>query len=254
MSARGKTRPHPQRRVLHVDLGMEYRGGQRQVLYLAAEQVRAGMDVCVFSPRGAPILVLAERAGIPTRMLPAQYDFDPRNVASLVLACSRDAIIHTHDARGASLGALVSLLRQDACLVHTRRVSYELGRGWSRWKYRRGHCVICVSGEIETMARRAGVTRTRVISSAIPLERYSRRRLGGNSGRIGIIGALSPQKGHAQLFEALSRLSEIPEVWVVGSGELEPALRMLARQLGLKGGCTMEQLFFCMIVCLSVQT
>lgn len=105
MSARVKTRPHPQHRVLHVDLGMEYRGGQRQVLYLAAEQVRAGMDVCVFSPRGAPILVLAERAGIPTRMLPAQYDFDPRNVVSLVLACSRDAIIHTHDAQGRRLWA-----------------------------------------------------------------------------------------------------------------------------------------------------
>ena len=225
----------PPFRVLHVDLGMEYRGGQRQVLYLAREQLRAGMDVRVASPKGAPILDMAGRMGIPVVILPARYDFDPRNIFCLARACGgSDTILHTHDARGASLGALVSLARWRVCLAHTRRVSYSLGQGWSRWKYRRGHCVVCVSREVEDMVRGAGVARTRVIASTIPLERYTPRGH-ENGGRIGVIGALSPQKGHAQFFAALARLEKIPEVWVVGAGELESGLRAQASQLGLDG-------------------
>ena len=47
----------PPLRVMHLDLGMEYRGGQRQVLYLAGEQLRQGYDVRVAAPAGAPVLL-----------------------------------------------------------------------------------------------------------------------------------------------------------------------------------------------------
>ena len=220
--------------VVHLDLGGEYRGGQRQVLYLARAQHLDGMAVQIAAPRGAPLLDQAGQQGLPTLSLPGRFDFDPRNVAALALGLTAGHILHTHDARGASLGALVRLTRPGLTLIHTRRVSYPLGQGWSRWKYRLADMVVCVSQEVREQVVRAGVSRAAVIPSAIVLARYSPRQV-GNHGRIGIIGALSPQKGHDQLFRALARLDTVPEVWIVGKGRLEQSLRDLADELGIAG-------------------
>lgn len=218
--------------VTHLDLGCELRGGQRQVLYLAMEQLQAGMQTRIASPRTAPILDAACKEGIPILALPCRWDFAPRNLFALSRALKPSALLHTHDARAASLGGLVALMRRDFFLVHTRRVSYALGQGWSRWKYALGDTVVCVSRDVEAVVRRAGISRTAVIPSAISLKRYSFRRE-GNIGRIGIIGALSPQKGHAQFFAALKLLHDVPEIWVVGTGHLEKSLRTLAAEHGI---------------------
>jgi glycosyltransferase involved in cell wall biosynthesis len=221
--------------VTHLDLGCEYRGGQRQVIYLAVEQRKAGMQVLVVAPQGSPILDAALESGLAIAPLPRRRDYRPLNLVALLRCLPVSPhILHTHDARAASLGAVAHLFRRDLTLVHTRRVSYALGQGWSRWKYRLGTLVACVSREVEDVVRRAGISRTMVIPSAIVLGRYVRREP-GNGGRMGIIGALSPQKGHAQFFEALSRLSHVPEVWVVGAGALEAELRRQAESLGLSG-------------------
>lgn len=219
--------------VTHLDLGCEFRGGQRQVIYLAGEQHKAGMQVRVAAPQGAPILDAARELGINVATLPRRRDYHPLNLIALLRVLpSPPTILHTHDARAASLGALAYLFRRDLALVHTRRVSYALGQGWSRWKYRLGTLVVCVSREVEGVVRGAGICRTAVIPSAIVLDKYSRREP-GNFGRVGIIGALSPQKGHAQFFKALSLLTNVPEVWVVGDGALEADLKRQAENLGL---------------------
>lgn len=220
------------RAVTHLDLGCEFRGGQRQVLYLAAEQSGQGWSVRVAAPVGSPILGRAAALGLDTLALPGRRDFDPRNLLVLGRALASSEILHTHDARAASLGAQLRLLRPASALVHTRRVSYPLGRGWSASKYRLADLVVCVSREVEEAVRLAGVTRTVVIPSAILLARYA-PRLPGNDGRMGIIGALSPQKGHRQFFEALAHMAHAPEVWVVGAGALEPELKALCDGLGI---------------------
>lgn len=219
-------------RVIHVDLGCEFRGGQRQVLYLAAAQCQAGMPTLIAAPRGAPILQRAVQQDIPVLSLPASFDFDPRNIRALSQILVSGDIIHTHDARSASLGALIHVFRRDIFLVHTRRVSYPLGRGWSRWKYALGSAMACVSAEVQGVVRQSISTPTVIIPSAIDLSRYTPRQR-GNNGRMGIIGAFSKQKGHEQLFKALALLEDRPEVWIVGAGQLEGELRELAQSLGL---------------------
>lgn len=224
-----------QHTIVHLDLGLEFRGGQRQVLYLIAAQRAQGHTVLLACPCQAPLAEQARASNIPLLPLPSRYGLDPRNISLLVRAVQPGSVLHTHEARAASLGAATAWLysRQGKCLhlVHTRRVSYALGQGWSRWKYRQGH-VVCVSHEVEEVVRQAGVRQASVIPSAIMVERYAPRNQ-GNGGRIGIIGALSPQKGHAQLFHALALLKHCPEVWIVGTGSLEPTLRDLAQQCGL---------------------
>lgn len=218
--------------VVHLDLGDEFRGGQRQVLYLAEAQQAAGMAVLMAAPTGSPILREAGKRNLPLLGLPGTRDIDPRNFATLHRMLQPGDIVHTHEARAASLGALLAKGTRSVCLVHTRRVSYPLGRGWSGLKYRLADLVVCVGREVEEAVHQGGVRRTVVIPSSITLTRYRHSRL-DNGGRLGIIGALSPQKGHRQFFEALALLNERPEVWIIGAGALEEELRMLAARLGL---------------------
>ena len=229
----GKRGAVPLPGITHLDLGCEYRGGQRQVIYLAVEQLAAGLQVCVAAPEGSPILAAALEHDVPTVSLPRKRDFHPCNLFELLRLLPRSPhILHTHDARSASLGAMARLFRPALNLVHTRRVSYALGQGWSRWKYGLGSLVVCVSREVEETVRNAGIARTMVIHSAIALKRYA-PRAAGNAGRMGLIGALSPQKGHEQFFHALSLLGDMPEIWVVGDGALQADLKLLAERLGI---------------------
>ncbi len=218
--------------ILHLDLGLEFRGGQRQVLLLSAWQKAHGLSVAVAVPRGAPLATALVDAGVPVLQLPSRRAGDPRNLIVVQRHLPYGAIVHTHESRAASLGALVRLLRPDIRLVHTRRVSYPLGRGWSRWKYAWADAVVAVGQEVAHAVAAAGVLVEAVIPSAIPVAGY-RPRLGWQGGRVAIIGALTPQKGHAWLLRAVAQMTVRPQVWVVGDGALRQELQALATSLGI---------------------
>ena len=91
---------------------------------------------------------------------------------------------------------------------------------WGTWWF-------CVSREVEERVAAAGIGRTMVIPSSIPLDRFTSLPRRANNGRLGIIGALSPQKGHAQFLRALASMEEPPEIWIAGEGKLGLSLREL---------------------------
>jgi glycosyltransferase involved in cell wall biosynthesis len=217
--------------IVHLDLGLELRGGQRQALLLGSWLAAQGLPVAVGVPRAAPLVGALAAAGVPVVLLPSRRGLDPRNVALLARRLPPKAILHTHEARAASLGAAVRLLRPDVRLVHTRRVSYPLGRGWSRWKYARADAVVAVGADVARVVETSGVSVTAVIPSAIPVVEYP-PRTGWHGGRIGIIGALTPQKGHGILLDAM-RFMDAVELWVVGEGPLLASLVQRAQTLGV---------------------
>lgn len=60
-----------------------------------------------------------------------------------------------------------------------------------------------------------------------------RSRRGEGSFRCVMVGSLEERKGHATAFEAMARLGDGVELYVVGAGESEGALRAKAAELGL---------------------
>ena len=101
--------------VTHLDPGCEFRGGQRQVLYLAAEQAGAGLDVRVAAPHGAPILDAALGRGLATLPLPRSRDFHPANLAALRGALSSADIS----------GQIDALLFQVSSATQGRRITSD---------------------------------------------------------------------------------------------------------------------------------
>lgn len=229
--------------VLLLDLGKIMRGGQRQVFYLARYLSRTpGFSPLVAVPKNAPLISLLEEANIPFETLPSSSDYNPLNSFRLrsILKSFKPDIVHTNDAKGASLAAFAKKLGRTFKLVHSRRVSYKLKPGWSKQKYLLGDALVAVSREIQDVLISCGVPReiTCTIHSGIDAGMYTTESRRHPVLTIGAVGALSEQKGFEVLIEALAELKDNPEMpdWqcmIAGDGPLRHELKQLAEKLDL---------------------
>ncbi|BCS87102.1 glycosyltransferase family 4 protein [Pseudodesulfovibrio sediminis] len=232
-------------KVLLLDLGTIMRGGQRQVFYLARFLARTpGFEPMVAVPGNAPLIALLEEAEIPFTRLPSSRDYNPFNIWKLnkLVKTFQPDIVHTNDAKGASLAALIKKHKGGFKLVHSRRVSYRLKPGWSRNKYLLGDALVAVSEEIREVLVSCEIPedKTSTIHSGIDARMYTEEDRKHPVLTLGAVGALSTQKGFEVLIEALAHLREDPTMpdWqcmIAGDGPLQQELKLQAENLGLAG-------------------
>lgn len=237
--------------ILLLDLGREMRGGQWQVYYLAAALVRSEhFTVTLAALKGSP---LAERAqaltGLTLVELSSTKEWHPGNLYTLrkIIRNEQVAILHTHCAKSASLGAVCKKLWNNFRLVHSRRVSYPLKKGWSGTKYHLADAVVGVSHEIAETLTASGLSEqiVHVIHSGIDTARYTKRESRNDSRYIiGMVGAMTTQKGYEVLLNALAALHAMQDVpqWearLIGSGPLFQELMELAETLGVSSRIAM---------------
>lgn len=126
------------------------RGGQWQVLRLHRGLIRRGHQSLLMARHESPLLRAALRAELPCealsplRLRGASRGFD---------------VVHAHDARSHSLGALWSR----APLVVSRRVAFPVkSSAVSRWKYKRARLFLPVSRHVAEQLIKAGVAESRI--------------------------------------------------------------------------------------------
>lgn len=174
-------------RILHIDSGLEMRGGQWQVLYLLEQLARAGHQVCLLSPRSSPLAELALSQDLAVR---------PLGPSSLARLGPGFDLVHAHDARSHWLAAL--LVRRP--LVVSRRVAFPVRRNpVSRWKYRRPAHFIAISQFVREALLAAGIApdRIAVVYDGVPLPDAI-----SSGGRIVAPATDDPRKGTALLRQA----------------------------------------------------
>ena len=149
-------------RVLHVDTGREWRGGQRQVHLLAAGlRARGDEPLVVVTPRSALHLQLRS-AGIAVVAIPMRSQLDVLAVRRLrrLIATWKPAIVHAHDARGHALAMSALVGRASRIpLVVTRRTPVA-PRGLLRFERRSSF--IAISGKVREALADDGVAASRV--------------------------------------------------------------------------------------------
>jgi len=220
-------------RILHVDSGREWRGGQRQVLLLTRGQRERGHEPLVVAAADAPLLHRLRSAGLAASALRMRADWDlvaARRLHALI-GTWRPDIVHAHDARAhaLALGALIG--KRDIPLVVTRRVAF-VPKG--RLKYGpRVARFIAISNAVREALTRGGVPADRidVVYSGVPTPRIDaprdwRAERGWTADTIvcGVVGAMTAEKGVRLL---------------AGIGEqLDPALRSRVRLVLLGGKAT----------------
>jgi glycosyltransferase involved in cell wall biosynthesis len=142
-------------RILHLDAGKEMRGGQWQVLRLIDGLAAAGIEATLLARESAPLYAEARKHG---------WRVEPLGLGRALRLVRHHDLVHAHDARCHTLGALLPRIP----LVVARRVAFAVG---SRWKYGRARRYIAVSEFVKRVLMEGGVPAERisVVSDGVPV-------------------------------------------------------------------------------------
>jgi hypothetical protein len=176
-------------RILHLDAGKEMRGGQWQVLRLVEGLAGAGVESTLLARSGGPLFEAASKRG---------WRVEPWGLVRTMLLARRHDLIHAHDARSHTLGAIASSGR----LVVSRRVAFPVG---SAWKYRRARRYLAVSEFVKSVLVAGGVPEEKiaVVYDGVPLIEPAR-----GSSVVAPANADDPRKG-APLAAEAARLAGV---------------------------------------------
>jgi glycosyltransferase involved in cell wall biosynthesis len=241
--------------IFHLDGERTLRGGERQLLLLAAELERRGHRNVVVCRSGAPLEAEALEAGLETLSLPFLTEFDPVSAWRLRRkALERERpLLHSHTSHTAGLAFLAAQGSRLGRVSH-RRVSFPPGRGLGfELKYKSAHATVAVSDFVRTQLIEAGLepSKAHTVPDALPpgltpaFAQASRARRGALAAELsldpdalwlGNFAALTREKGQATLLRAYARLRDrFPRsaLIIAGEGPLAGPLSALAEELGV---------------------
>lgn len=259
----------PARTILHLDGERGFRGGERQLLYLASALRARGFENVIACRYGRGLDLEARRLGFETLPVPWFCEWDPITAVGVIRRArrARRPILHAHTAHAASIAAMGAAAGLSA-VVH-RRVDFELEGALSRrFKYAPAARVVAVSEAIARVLRGCGLpaAAVKVVHDAIPVgarecgwaglppERFAppssaekaalRTALAAELGLdpaltwIGNAAALVPHKDHDTLIAAaLLLLARRPRcaVLIAGQGPEQARLLRQIERTGLEG-------------------
>jgi glycosyltransferase involved in cell wall biosynthesis len=226
-------------RVLHLQKVAGISGSEAHLLSLLPRLRERGWDVRML------MLHEHEPRDVPLNAISLRRDVDPIAFLQLAgyLARRRSQILHTHLVHADAYGQMAGLLARVPVRFSTKHGFNEFREGpvfalGDRTVAGLAHVHIAISrGLARYLAQTEGFREEsfEIVHYGITpngeAEPYS-----GDSARLLCVGRLIPIKGHIVLLRAFAAArQEIPSLQldVAGRGPLEPALRALARELGV---------------------
>ncbi len=237
-------------RVLHLQKVAGISGSEAHLLSLLPRLRERGWDVRMLmlhehEPGAWYFARALESRGVPLDAIPLRADVDPVAFVQLAghLARHRPEILHTHLVHADAYGQMAGLLARVPVRFSTKHGFNEFreGRAFAfgdRTVASLAHVHIAISrGLARYLAQTEGfreesfeIVHYGITPNGEP-EPYS-----DSVPRLLCVGRLIPIKGHIVLLRAFAAAKEqIPtlELEIAGRGPLEPALRALARELGV---------------------
>lgn len=242
--------------IVHVVCAGEVGGAERMLVDLVGSPAERH-SVALFSPSAALRAFLREHGVVVADRGPASEGVAATlaravgraDVAWLValLARERADVVHLHTFGSQVLGTRAALASRPRRAIvrteHSTRV-FDDPSCWpfARWSLPRADVSCAVSHAVRAEAQRRApesAARMRVVPNGVDLAAFSPlparpglRELG--SPRAAVVGRLEPRKGTDLVLRALAQVPDL-DLDVCGDGPDAPALRALARQLGLLG-------------------
>lgn len=238
-------------KILHVDTGKSWRGGQKQVLDLHRGLIARGVQSLLLCTRGGELLRRAAALGLPVEGLALRGEWDLVSAWAVARRLRRwkATHLHLHTSHAQGIGLVAARMAGFSNVVATRRVDFPIRKHLAnRWKY--GPSVaryVAISRSVAARLSDFGIPaeRIRVAPSGVALERAApgaggafRRELGlaPDALLVGNIAHLSSEKGQRDLVDAIPAVLAVhPEARfvLVGEGALRGELERRARELGL---------------------
>jgi glycosyltransferase involved in cell wall biosynthesis len=239
-------------KIMHVDTGGAWRGGQNQVLLAAQGMAALGHQVTLACATAGALAQRARAAGLAV----AEFHFEG-DLSAMALVGVRRAVrqrlpdvVQVHDSHGLlpALFALGAEARRR--LVATRRVDFPLRHSVSALKYRAAGRIIAVSRCVASVLAGGGIPAAiiRVVHDGVadrppaPGGRDALAELGvpADALVVGNAAALTDHKDHLTLLRAARIVArEIGGAYFViaGEGEQRDQLIDAARELGVQDRC-----------------
>lgn len=245
-------------KVLHLDGGKGWRGGQRQVHFLVSEQqTQKHIQAYVACPPGSPLFNQLSQQHIPVYGVHFRNSLDLIAVWSLHRLITRLQIdlVHCHCAHSHAIAYLLSFINQQAIIV-TRRVDFVPNTNWiGRKKYTspRIAAFVPISNAISTILNNSGVQATKlhtIPSSALPPNKAptvdEKKRAhdalcqeigcSEKTKLVGTIAHFADHKGHRYLVDCAAILcKKDPSITFVlaGDGNCKKEIEQRVQQQGL---------------------
>lgn len=235
--------------LFHIDAGKEWRGGQRQSLFLVREIQRRGYPVTFVVQPKSPLHHKAKEAGLSVLPVRMRSEADAAAMVRLAffMKMKKCRLVHFHDAHSLAVGGAAASLAGIPLRVMTRRVDFPLKKNFfSKRKYQKNlDALIAISKGVKKVMVEGGVDSRliKVISSGIDFSPYTnimpceylRQELSfkAKDFLVGIIAHLADHKGHKYLIRAAKILKEKApriKVIIVGRGPLEMELKQESRK------------------------
>ena len=237
-------------KILHLDSGREWRGGQQQLLYLLDFLAANGCETAAACRAESPLHVRLQRAGIPCFPWLAQGEWPLKSMLRLnkIAAAYTPDIIHCHDARSILPGLWTGHLLQRQTVIAHRRVDFPVSATAVFLKYRRLDRTIAVSQMIKNLLVAAGLNENKisVVHDGIDCDRFMKKRdaapmramlgIPPNAIHVGNAGSLVDHKGQIYLLAAAAALvPAFPQLYfsIAGEGPLRPGLQKKISELKL---------------------
>ena len=211
-------------KILHLDFGMEWRGGQRQSLTLHRNLLKHNFSSYYVCLEGSRVYEQAHEIGINHVLA---IPFRKPHLTRLLKEWG-PAILHFHESKSLKYAPFFRQFKT----VATRRVSYPISFLGRMFKYKAVDHHVGVSQEIADYL--SGYFRNvTTIHSCVDKERFAKapvKIFKNDKINVLFVGAFSPQKGLEILMEASKKIiRSFPNVHfhLVGDGELMPAIRKM---------------------------
>lgn len=243
-------------RVLHIDTGWGWRGGQQQVLWLMEGARALGLEQVLLTPEGSELARRAAASAPHDKMKIAPLAakiLSLENIRKVRNAARGVDVVHAHDAHGHTLAWAAQKITAGGFppLIVARRVTFPI-RLLGRLKNRQPAWFMAVSHHIRLQLIASGIPaeRVRVIHDGVRApaelpsqnERRALRREQGETEDAFVMGTLSnfaPEKLLAKTVDLLAELPAHARFWL-GVGEAQAQsreareLRELARARGVE--------------------
>ena len=235
-------------RILAVDLGRAWRGGQVQALLLSRELVARGHELTVGASEGSALAGRAASAGLAVLPLPGGFEGSPRLLLHLARAVrrTRPEVLWAGDAKAHGAAVWSGAFRRVPIVVH-RRVVFPPGtHPFARRKYALADRFLAVSEATRAALRAYGVPdgKISVVQDGLPPRAFvDRPSPSPPPYRLVHAGAFDGRKGQALVVDVLARLAAAGldvHATFLGDGPDRSRVEERARGLGVLGRCAFE--------------